>query len=186
MSDTTKILLKETLIKELSEKTLDKITVKGLCEKIKITRQTFYYHYVDIYDLLETIYREKAEESIGKNKTYDSWIDGYLNIFYEMKKHKKFVINTYKSISRDYLENYLYTATFELLFSVIKEKSKSYPTVTEEQQKFIAHFYKYAFVGNVLDWVKKDMQKDPHEIIYYFSKIIHGDFVDALKTFANE
>ena len=103
-----------------------------------------------------------------------------------MLQYKDFVINTYKSISKEYLEIYLYDVTFDLLFSVIKEKAKEYSNVTIEQQKFIAHFYKYAFVGNVLDWLKKDMQKDPNEIIDNFSKIIHGDFVDALKTFNSE
>lgn len=183
MSESTKILLEETLVKELSEKTLDKITVKSLCEKIKITRQAFYYHFSDVYSLLEYIYTNEAEKTIGKNRTYDSWILGYKNIFDKMLTYKRFVINTYRSISREYLENYLYNVTFNLLYCVIEEKAKDYPCVSTKQRKFIANFYKYAFVGIVLDWVSKDMQKDPDEIIFYFSNIIKGDFVEALKTF---
>ncbi|MFA6829431.1 MAG: TetR/AcrR family transcriptional regulator [Bacilli bacterium] len=160
--------------------------MKSLCQEVKITRQAFYYHFDDIYSLLEEIYRNKALSTIGENRTYDSWVDGYRNVFSVMLQYKDFVINTYKSISKEYLEIYLYDVTFDLLFSVIKEKAKEYSNVTIEQQKFIAHFYKYAFVGNVLDWLKKDMQKDPNEIIDNFSKIIHGDFVDALKTFNSE
>ena len=44
-------------LKELMEtKPLDTITVKELTEKVGINRQTFYYHYKNIYDLLMDIY----------------------------------------------------------------------------------------------------------------------------------
>ena len=41
-------------LKELTrEKTFDKISVKDISEKCGINRQTFYYHFIDKFDLLE-------------------------------------------------------------------------------------------------------------------------------------
>ncbi|MDR1769070.1 MAG: TetR/AcrR family transcriptional regulator [Hungatella sp.] len=40
----------------------DKITVKGITEKADISRKTFYLHYVDKYDLLDTIVNMKLKE----------------------------------------------------------------------------------------------------------------------------
>ena len=183
MSQSTVVLLEKALIDELSVKTLSNISVRSLCDKVKITRQAYYYHYNDIYDLLEHIYISKAEETIGTNKTYDSWIEGFENVFKTMYEYKNFVINTYKSISKEYLETFLYDVTYDLLYSVIKEKSKLYPSVKESEISFIAHFYKYAFVGIVLDWIRHSMNDDYHLIIDNFKTVIDGDFTDALNSF---
>ena len=53
MSEITKKALAASLKKLLEQKTLDKITVVDLAEDCGVNRQTFYYHFQDIYDLVE-------------------------------------------------------------------------------------------------------------------------------------
>lgn len=43
--------IKEAFMHLLNRKPLDKITVKEIVEECGINRNTFYYHYDDIYDL---------------------------------------------------------------------------------------------------------------------------------------
>ena len=52
MSLTTKRALAESLKKLLSKKNLDKITVKDIVTDCGVNRQTFYYHFHDIYNHL--------------------------------------------------------------------------------------------------------------------------------------
>ena len=52
MSQVTKRALAASLIKLLSQKPLDKVTVKDIIEDCGVNRQTFYYHFKDIYDLV--------------------------------------------------------------------------------------------------------------------------------------
>ena len=52
MSQLTKYALAQSLRKLLKERPLDKITVKDLVEDCGVNRQTFYYHFQDIYDLI--------------------------------------------------------------------------------------------------------------------------------------
>ena len=58
----TKKKLKDTLVKLIQEKTIDKITVKELVEQADLNRGTFYFHYKDIYNFLETIETEALNE----------------------------------------------------------------------------------------------------------------------------
>lgn len=51
----TRMVLKESLLELLQENPLSAITVKGICERADINRSTFYAHYRDQFDLLETI-----------------------------------------------------------------------------------------------------------------------------------
>ena len=53
MKEFTKAAIADTFMELLQEHTIDHITVKDLAEKCGINRQTFYYHFADIYDLME-------------------------------------------------------------------------------------------------------------------------------------
>lgn len=51
----TNELLSKALISLLKKKSINNITVKGLCDAAKINRTTFYAHYTDIEDLVSQI-----------------------------------------------------------------------------------------------------------------------------------
>lgn len=53
MSNLTKLALEQSLKRFLLKKPLDKITIKDLTDDIGISRMSFYYHFKDIYDLVE-------------------------------------------------------------------------------------------------------------------------------------
>ena len=55
MANTTKLALEAALKKELLMKSLDKITINELAEDCGISRMAFYYHFKDIYDLVEWV-----------------------------------------------------------------------------------------------------------------------------------
>ena len=52
-SQNTKIMLAETLLSLLEKKPISKITVSEIVALCDINRKTFYYHFQDVYDLLE-------------------------------------------------------------------------------------------------------------------------------------
>ena len=56
MSNITKKAMAQSLKKMLLVKDLDKITIIDITNACEINRQTFYYHFKDIYDLLEWIF----------------------------------------------------------------------------------------------------------------------------------
>lgn len=57
MATSTKKALAAALKKMMEVKPIDKITVKDLVEICGVNRQTFYYHFDDVYDLLEWVVR---------------------------------------------------------------------------------------------------------------------------------
>ena len=180
MSQVTKRALAASLIKLLSQKPLDKVTVKDIVEDCGVNRQTFYYHFKDIYDLVEWVCVEDATRILGENKTYDTWQQGFLQILEALRKDKAFFTSVYRSISREQLENYLYRLTYDLMMGVVEERAAGM-TVRPEDKEFIANFYKFAFVGLTLDWIKNDMRQDPAQLVEQLSTLIHGDVTKALE-----
>jgi hypothetical protein len=96
--------------------------------------------------------------------------------------NRPLILNAYHSISREQVERYLYRLTYNLLIGVVEEKAKGM-SVREEDKQFIADFYKFAFVGIMLDWIKSDMKEDPQQIIYKLNTLIKGSFRKALEDY---
>lgn len=182
MSQVTKRALEASLKNLLLKKPLDKITINDITEDCGINRMTFYYHFKDIYDLIEWCCVEDAKKALEGKKTYDTWQQGFLQIFEAVLDNKPFILNVYHSVSREQVEIYLYKLTYDLLIGVVEEKSAGM-NVREKDKKFIADFYKYAFVGLMLDWVRHDMKGDPHRIIEDLSVVMHGNVAAALERF---
>lgn len=182
MSDITKRAMSAALKNLLKEKKLNKITVQDIADECGINRQTFYYHFQDIYDLVEWTCIEDTEKVLKENRTYDTWQEGFLSVFDLAKKDKTFIDNIYRSVSLEMLEQYLYRLIYPLLKNVVDEKANG-QTVREENKKYIADFYKYAFVGVLLEWIRNDMAESPGQIVDRVSRIVGGAIETAFANF---
>lgn len=185
MSQTTKRALAASLKKLLERKPLDKVTVTDIAEDCGVGRQTFYYHFEDIYGLVEWIYTSEAGQALGGNKTYATWQEGYLRILEYVRANRAFVRATYNSAGREHLIRYLYGETYQLLIGVVEELAQGIP-LREEDKQFIAHFYKYAFTGMLLDWVSSGMRTAPEELVGRLSVLIEGHIAGELERFRTD
>ena len=80
--------------------------------------------------------------------------------------------------------DYLFRLTRDLIMNVIKECSKGM-NITASEQSFIADFYKYSFVGVMLDWIKKGMKENYHEIANDICITMNGNIKNSLQNFAD-
>ncbi|MDO4323964.1 MAG: TetR-like C-terminal domain-containing protein [Lachnospiraceae bacterium] len=185
MPNRTKYELEASLKKLLLQKPLDKITINDLTSDCGISRMAFYYHFKDIYDLIEWVCLEDAARALQGKKTYDSWQEGLLQIFEAVLENKPFILNVYHSVSREQIENYLYKLTYDLIMGVVEEKSAG-TAVTQEEKAFIADFYKYSFVGVMLDWIRQGMKEDYHGIAEKISLTLKGNIANSIRNFTEK
>ena len=88
---TTKKAISYTFKDLLKEKPFNKITVNDIASKCDINRQTFYYHFQDIRDLVEWICTFEVDSILNKNTDIEKWEDKFLLIFKIMEEEKVFV-----------------------------------------------------------------------------------------------
>lgn len=182
MAGSTKYALEDALKKLLLQKPIDKITINDLTEECGISRMTFYYHFKDIYDLVEWACLEDAKRALDEKKTCDTWQQGLLQIFEAVQQNKPFILNVYRCVHREQVEKYLQPLVDHLLLDIIQEKSGGM-TVRDEDKQFIAQIYSYIFIGLMLDWIKEDMREDPQNIVDRLAKLITGSISAALARF---
>lgn len=182
MSQVTKRALEASLKNLLLKKPLNKITINDIAEDCGINRMTFYYHFQDIYDLIEWACLEDAKKAIENQKTHDTWQQGLVSLLYAVKENKPFIINVYKCVDKAQVEKYLKPLTDDLLLGVVEEESVNI-RVRDEDKKFIAKIYSYCFVGIMLDWIKDDMKEKPEDLVERLALVLDGDIGSALKRF---
>ena len=180
----TKQIIEDSLKKLMLQKPLDKITIRDLTEDCGISRMTFYYHFKDIYDLVEWSCIADATRALEGKKTYDTWNEGLLQIFEAVYENKPFILNAYRCISRDQIESFLFHLTSDLIMAVVEEKAAD-TEVSEENRRFIADFYKYSFVGIMLDWIKQGMKDDYSMIAEKMSITVYGSIANSIHNFSD-
>ena len=117
VSQTTKRALEASLKKLLLQKPLNKITINDITEDCGVNRMTFYYHFKDIYDLVDWILVEDASKILEGRQSFETWNEAFLDILQRVQENKTLVLNVYRSVGREQVEQYLY----KLLDPTLKE-----------------------------------------------------------------
>ncbi|MFC6180198.1 TetR/AcrR family transcriptional regulator [Lactiplantibacillus daowaiensis] len=182
MHTTTKDRLSTALIQELQQTPVDKITIQAIVDDCGLTRQTFYNHFADIYELVEWTAKQATAKSLANVADYDNWQQGFLNVMFAIQANQYLVINTYQSAYRDLLEKYIYTVLYQYILAVVERQAKGL-TVAAKHKNFIAHFYSLAFIALIFDWVKDGLKTDPQDLVTQTAVLIQGDFRKALQQY---
>ena len=145
MSQVTKRALEQSLKNLLLKKPLTKITINDIADDCGINRMTFYYHFKDIYDLVEWSCLEDARKALDEKKTCETWQQGLLQIFEAVQENKPFILNVYRCVHKEQVEKYLQPLVDRLLLDVINEEAGKM-NIRDEDKQFIVHIYR-AYVG---------------------------------------
>lgn len=179
MSQTTRMALAASLKKLLEEKPLEKISIRDITEDSEVNRQTFYYHYRDIYDLIEWVFINEGGKVLREHNSYESFQEGFLSIFYYLEGNKRLVLSTFHSIGREQLERFLFGEVYKLLSGLVNDEIIG-ESISDANKAFIIDFYKYALAGTMFQWIRTDMQEDPKIIANNISRLITGDIPPLL------
>lgn len=180
MSKNTKNVLGGSLKKLLQKKALNKITVTEIVEDCGLNRMTFYYHFKDIYDLLEWVCADDARKALESMGNYTNWREGMHSIFELMRSEKGFITNLYHSPSGGYLETYLLKLTDDVFMTVINDIDAG-KRLKPEDKTFIASFYKSAILGIIFAWIDNDMKDEPADIIERLAILSKNGFKEAVQ-----
>ena len=64
---------------------------------------------------------------------------------------------------------------------MVRELSGPY-SISQEDQEYITNFYKYAFVGVMLDWVRRGMREPPEAVVGRVSRMTRGQLLSAIQN----
>ena len=160
--DKTKLMLAESLRNLMRKKPLDKIKIHEIVDACGVNRQTFYYHFQDIYALVEWMYQHDAVELIEKNNkaflqgevgTRDDWEEVIKALFNYIEEHRNEILSVINSRAMVYFSNFVYEGLRTSIKRVVDLRSKDL-NIDEYYKNFISNFYAIAFGGMVQSWLE--------------------------------
>ena len=137
--------IQETFLKLLETHEVDEIDVQLIATTLKIKRQTFYYHYKNMYDLIYSIYKSKVLY-VNDAKSIDSIIKTFLKFLYEEEDFNREILN---SLSKDIVEEF----TFSYLYKAFAEYLQKYK-LNIDQSKEVSRFIIYGLNYQTLHYFK--------------------------------
>ena len=173
MKDLTKYAPGDALRKLLTEKPLNKITISDITKECGCNRMTFYYHFHDIYELVEWVFEQEAERALEGKITLEGWQDGLRNVFARLQENKVLVMNIHRNANLDVLEPFLHRLAKQPLETFVQEVAGG-REMDEEDAQFFASFVEYGLLDMLRDWVDKGMKGDTEMIIALFGMLINA------------
>lgn len=164
MPDNTKMNLGIALKKLLKEKPLEKIRIHDLTKLAGINRQSFYYHYADIYALVGDVIRTAIFETVGEHCTMDTWEEGMLAMYQRTLEEKEFVVAVYNAIPKERIQLFLEDVLTTYMIFALKDTAGG-QLLSEEDRDIFIRFITYGFTGTYLQWIQTGMRADPSVII---------------------
>lgn len=97
MSSKTKNVIVEAFLDLLNEKEFTKISITDITEKCNASRQTFYYHFDNIDDMLKWAFKEQTKISCARISPATNWIDSIEPYATFLSKYTKLISSAINS-----------------------------------------------------------------------------------------
>ena len=167
----------------LNQYPLDKICVKDIVSACGISRNTFYYHYQDIYDLLRATFASIVDHVLQEDVT--TWQESLRSCTRIALENRRSVYHVYRSAYREDLERSLYRVSEERMDRLIRHLTAGMD-VPEEDIHYLTLFYKCAVTGILLEWLNADMRGDVDRAISRMGVLLEGSLRQSLERIENK
>lgn len=166
-------ITKETFaraIKELlQEKPLSKISVKDITEQCELSRNAFYYHFKDKYELINWIFYDDMLRNANSFNDPSKLTDSFVNVCKCLYKNREFYLACFQYMGQNSLFESLHELYYELWkMNLDVRYMQSSVKLSEEELDLMAKLNAYALVGIISDWVKKGMRNN---YMSYFERV---------------
>lgn len=162
MTQFTQQAIIDTFLKLLNTLPLNQITIQMIADECGISRNTFYYHFGDIYALIDTIFQQMLEKSWEESKQSNTRLEAIRANLSAFSENRQAFFNLYDSINLQLITKYVYNITADYVYNHIKTSVGSDP-VSEEDLKMITFMYQSLILGFILDWLSQGLKGDPSE-----------------------
>lgn len=142
----TEFEIAATLKQMMETVALENISVVAITKKCKINRQTFYYHYHDVFDVLTVVFLNEKISGLSEVKNKKEMVECIFNYY---DRNRKFITASLNSAGKDLVKEFFYNACYQtVLRFVVNAKDSEYISIAD--RKSIARFYASAYAYSIV------------------------------------
>lgn len=183
MPNFTKLAIQQSFLRLLSQRPITKITVKDIVEDCGINRNSFYYHFQDLPQLLETVIIESVDEIISRIPESFSLEEGLTTVLERLVENKRAIRNIWASPDRAFYEQNLMRVCNYVVSRYIACRSVDLlRTLPEEELALLVDFCQCELFGQVTNWLNQNMVYDIVAHVQALCRLFEGSITQALET----
>lgn len=172
----TEYRLAEALKNMMATVPLDSISVTTLSKKCHVNRQTFYYHFHDIYDLLTLVFLNEEVPHAEETKNIKELLKCIYNYY---SKNKSFIDATLNSAGKDLFEEFIHNVCYKAIFRFINLVPES-KKIHANDRKSLARFHAYAYSNSIIYYLANYKTKSLEGLLNCFVFESSNVFEDAI------
>lgn len=173
----TKKNLYDSLIKLMSVKEFEDIKVSDICSLALINRSTFYSHFNDKYELLNSFIcdlKNDLQEQISSSEKIDSLKDYYINMITVFLDHIDKNIDIYSMIVKNNSNSIVMDMISNTLFEDINKNIKLVKK-SDIPSSFVSDFYTGAILNVGINYLKDPKKYKKEKVVTYLDKLLPDD-----------
>ena len=147
--------LTEALKSMMSELPLEEISVAALTRRCKVHRQTFYYHFNDIYDLLALVFLNEKIPGIDETRNSVEMVTAIYNYYV---KNQAFIDGTLNSAGKDLFGEFVYNTCYKSFMKYINNLAES-KRISLNEKKNIVRFRAFAYSNSIVYYLSTHKTK---------------------------
>ena len=172
MREDMKAVIADTFSQMLDKEDIDKITVTKLIGECHISRQTFYYHFKDIMDVLEWTFKRATEELVQRSLKPEDNIVALKESAIFIRQNRTKLERLLYSRRWVEIENLLTEAAVAYLAEMARNKVPEI-SLSFDELEIMLKFYACGMVGVLMQYMVKP-HLDEEKLIIQIEKIITG------------
>jgi len=183
----TKKALAASLRKLMMKKPLSKITVSEIIADCGVNRKTFYYHFSDIYTLLQWMLEQEAIEVVRQFDFMVDYEEAILFVMNYLDENKHILNCAFDSMGREELKRFFYADFIGIMHLIVNALEKRLGLCVKEDFKdFLCAFYVGAVAGMLISWCQNPEERDREKTVEYISLIFRAALPQAILLAAGQ
>ena len=172
----TKRNLYEGLLSIMKEKAFEEIKVSEICQTALVNRSTFYDHFDDKFELLESLIEDLKIDlttKLQENKQLETAKEYYMEMIKLLIDHTYDNITVYSSIIKHNNNSIVMDMVLDTVLKDVENYiAEHLPESIEIPIEIISRFYVSAVINVCLEYIKVPHKYQKEDIITYLQKLI--------------
>lgn len=185
ISQLTRERMAQSLKKYMQKKPLEKITVREITDDCNLNRQTFYYHFQDIYALTTWMFQQEASELLKSSTGCENWKEGIILTLRYIHENATVWNCAVNSLGRINLKEIFYPDAKHIVDAIISEIIGNLK-VSPDYIQFLSDFYIEALMGQIIHWAGSKEPMPYMQLMQYLDITLYGNLETALKRAEEE
>ncbi len=169
----TKVIIGDAFLDLASKKKPDKITIIDICKQAHISRETFYYHFKDKYDLFEWLYKHLLSQRIKNYSAEASWPEMIEKVINDAAKYDSFFERILGKGTIEYSE-IIFEALYDFYCAELSSKHPDGKLSPQEEAEI------YIYLKGGIAFFTHHFSLHPDSSISAASKLIAGAMPNSL------